>query len=95
MHTYILVVIFIFIIAVICIMNKQRRNDILIRHIADRLKKLRHERDLTQENVRFDLDLNIGRIETGHNSISLSTLSDLCDYYEITLKDFFEGIETK
>lgn len=89
------VVIFIFIIAVICIMNKQRRNDILIRHIAARLKELRHKRGLTQENVRFDLDLNIGRIETGHNSISISTLSDLCDYYTITLKDFFDEIETQ
>lgn len=95
MLTYILVVIFIFIIAVICIMNKQRRNDILIRHIAARIKELRHKRGLTQENVRFDLDLNIGRIETGHNSISISTLSDLCDYYTITLKDFFDEIETQ
>lgn len=42
------------------VLMKIRRNDILAKRVADRLKTLRHERNLTQENVRFDLEINIG-----------------------------------
>lgn len=73
---------------------KIRRNDILAKRVADRLKTLRHERNLTQENVRFDLEINIGRIEACQHIVSLPTLAYLCDYYKISLKDFFDGIET-
>lgn len=76
-------------------MKRQRRNSVLIEQVAKRLIELRQERGLTQENVRFDLDLNIGRIEIGQHSISLTTLADLCDYYNITLHDFFKDISTK
>ena len=62
-------------------MKRQRRNEILVKQVVDRLKTVRRERGLTQENVRFDTDLNIGRIESGRHSISLTTLADLCDYY--------------
>lgn len=82
-------------IVVICIMKEQRRNEILVKRIAERLKELRKERNLTQENVRFDLELNIGRIEAAQHSITFSTLGDLCDYYGVTLEEFFRGIHTK
>ena len=58
-------------------------------------ERLRKERNLTQENVRFDLELNIGRIEAAQHSITFSTLGDLCDYYGVTLEEFFRGIHTK
>ncbi|SUE33864.1 helix-turn-helix domain-containing protein [Rikenella microfusus] len=76
-------------------MKEQRRNEILVKRIAERLKELRKERNLTQENVRFDLELNIGRIEAAQHSITFSTLGDLCDYYGVTLEEFFRGIHTK
>lgn len=82
------------IIAVICIMKRQRRNDFLVEQVVERLKAVRRERGLTQENVRFDTDLNIGRIESGRHSISLTTLADLCDYYNIPLEEFFKQIVT-
>lgn len=81
-------------IAVICIMKRQRRNDFLVEQIVKRLKVVRRERGLTQENVRFDTDLNIGRIESGRHSISLTTLADLCDYYNVPLEEFFNKIVT-
>ena len=83
------------IIAEICIMKRQRRNEILVKQVVDRLKTVRRERGLTQENVRFDTDLNIGRIESGRHSISLTTLADLCDYYNVPLEDFFKKIVTR
>lgn len=71
-------------------MKRQRRNEILVKQVVDRLKTVRRERGLTQENVRFDTDLNIGRIESGRHSISLTTLADLCDYYNVPLEDFLQ-----
>ena len=70
-------------------MKTQRRNDELIRQIAERLKAVRRARNLTQDRVRHDTQLNIGRIETGRHSITITTLSDLCTYYGITLTQFF------
>lgn len=75
-------------------MKRQRRNEYLVRVVVERLKAIRRARGLTQENVRFDTDLNIGRIESGSHSITLTTLADLCDYYGITLEEFFHPIVT-
>ena len=79
----------------LCNMKRQRRNDILVEQVVERLKSIRRAQGLTQENVRFDTDLNIGRIESGRHSISLTTLADLCDYYGISLEDFFKEIVTR
>ena len=82
-------------IVVVCTIKEQRRNEILVKRITERLKALRKERNLPQENVRFDLELNIGRIKAAQHSITFSTLGDLCDYYGVTLEEFFRGIHTK
>ena len=79
----------------LCNMKRQRRNDILVEQVVERLKSIRRAQGLTQENVRFDTDLNIGRIESGRHSISLTTLADLCDYYGISLETFFKEIVTR
>ena len=75
-------------------MKRQRRNDWVGLKVVERLKAGGRERGLTQENVRFDTDRNIGRIESGRHSISLTTLADLCDYYGIPLEEFFKHIVT-
>ena len=41
------------------------------------------------------MKVNIGRIESGRHSISLTTLADLCDYYNVPLEDFFKKIVTR
>lgn len=75
-------------------MKRQRRNDILVEQVVERLKSIRRAQGLTQESVRFDTGLNIGRIESGRHSILLTTLADLCDYYHISLEDFFREVVT-
>lgn len=72
---------------------KYRRNDTLIRQITDKLRKIRIQRSLTQEEVSFHTNLNIGRIESGKHSISITTLEILCDFYEISLEEFFKGFD--
>lgn len=73
-------------------MKGQRRNEKLIQAIAERLRQIRLEKGLTQETVYFDTQIHLARIESGKFNVSVSTLWDLCDYYKITLDDFFKGI---
>lgn len=75
-------------------MNKHRLNEILHQRIVKRLVDIRKQKGFTQEDVRFDLEINISRVEAGQHSISMTTLADLCDYYGVTLEEFFKGIET-
>ena len=76
----------------LCFMKKQWRNDVLIEEIARRLKDLRIGRGLSQETVYFNTGIHIGKIETEKYNITVSTLSKLCDYYQITLEESFKGI---
>ena len=43
-------------------MGKKTKDIELAEKIAERLKDVRIKKGLTQENVRFDLNMNIGRI---------------------------------
>jgi len=69
------------------------RKQSLTEQISQKLINLRKERNLTQENVRFDLDINIGRIECGKHLISIETLDRLLKYYGVTFAEFFEDID--
>ncbi len=74
-------------------MKKQCRNDQLITRIGIRLKQIRIEKGFSQEKVYFDTEIHIGRIETSKYNITVSTLYKLCEYYNVSLEDFFKDIE--
>ena len=76
-------------------MRKQRRNDILLGMIAKKLKKLRSVKKLTQAEVYRQPKIHIGRIESGNSNITMSSLSELCKFYQISFEDFFKEIRTK
>lgn len=65
----------------------------MLQAIAAGLRDLRKERNLSQIDVYIDTDIHIGRIERGKTNISITTLSDICDYYRISLEEFFSGID--
>lgn len=71
-------------------MHRERYNEKFIREMVARLKYLRHERAINQTDVYIDTDINIARIEAEYRNITVSTLADLCEYYRISLKDFFD-----
>lgn len=73
-------------------MSQQIKNPKLLKAIGTRLRAIRKEKQLTQEEVYNDTDIHIARIETGTQNITVSTLSALCDYYAITLGGFFNGV---
>ena len=73
-------------------MGKQRKNTILVSKIANRIKQLREEKGISQDTFFIDTDIHIARIESGRSNITVSTLSAICDYFGITLSDFFKDI---
>jgi len=75
-------------------MNTQRRDVGLLLNIARRIKQLRMEKGISQETFFIETDIHIARIESGKANITVSTLSDICKYFGITLSDFFSTIDT-
>lgn len=53
---------------------------------------LRMERGLTARAVTHDVGLNIGRIENAGDDIRLGSILKLCEYFEISIQEFFEGL---
>ena len=80
------------IIQVLCYMRKQRRNDILLGMIAKKLVDLRENENLSQQKVYIHTGIDMDMVERGEYNITLSTLADLCDYYNISLEYFFKGM---
>lgn len=73
-----------------CCMGKVHiRNEALLLDIAEKIKQLRMERSLTQEDVYNDTGIHIARIETGKSNITISTLHALLGYFGVALKEFF------
>ena len=73
-------------------MGKQRKNTILVSKIANRIKQLREEKGISQDSFFIDTDIHIARIESGSSNVTVSTLSAICDYFGITLNEFFKDI---
>lgn len=62
------------------------------KRIGLRIKMLRMERGLTARAVTHDVGLNIGRIENAGDDIRLGSILKLCEYFEISIQEFFEGL---
>lgn len=71
----------------------QRKNDILLRKIASVVKTLRAKKGVTQQEVFIDINIHVGRIEVVDANPSITTISDLCEYFGIELSDFFKLVE--
>ena len=70
----------------------QIRNDKLLKLIALRIKKLRSGKKISQKDFYNDTNIHIARIETAKINLSISTLNAICEYFEITLKEFFDDL---
>ena len=74
-------------------MAKRRCNEELVKAVGKRLRELRLAKGLSQDVVYIDTDVHIARVEMGRYNVTISTLSDMCDYYGVSLKEFFEGMK--
>lgn len=75
--------------------KRKRTNTALTGSIAQKLKQIRQVKGLSQEFVYLETEVHVGRVESGKVNISVVTLSILCDYYDVTLEEFFRGIKTE
>lgn len=73
-------------------MSKHHKNERLIKAVGTKLRLIREEQKLTQENVAFQSDIYLTEIENGHTNITIGKLVELCDLYKISLKDFIKGL---
>ena len=73
-------------------MGKHYRNERLIKAVGTRLRILREERKMSQEQVVFQKNIYLTDIENGYSNISIGSLIELCDLYKISLNDFIKGL---
>ena len=69
---------------------KKDNKELLLLKLAKRVKELRKIKGVTQEDDLNDTGIQFSRIEQGKRDIQLSTLLKLCEYFEISLLDFFD-----
>lgn len=67
------------------VMDEKRE---LLLKLAQKLKELRQQKNVTQEQVLFDIGIHIARIEQGKRDISYTTLCRLADYFNVSLAEF-------
>ena len=71
---------------------KQRRDEELLSMVIQRIKDLREKHHYTQEYVNEYTKLDIPHLEAGRDFPSLTTIAILCNFYNITLVEFFTPI---
>ena len=75
------------------VMAQKRRNDKLLKKVAERIKELRAKHEVTQEVFYNDTGINIGRIERAKRDIGITTIELICDYFNISIQEFFKNIK--
>ncbi|WP_394758029.1 helix-turn-helix domain-containing protein, partial [Flavobacterium sp.] len=76
-------------------MPKQFLNIELLEKTVACVKEIRKSKNITLEAFYFDTGIHLARIEQGKQNITISTLSKICEYFEISLSDFFKLVENK
>ncbi len=66
--------------------------EILLKKIATRVKQLRAAKGLTQRDIIYSTDINIIRIENAEINVTIYTIERLCEYFEISLGEFFKDL---
>ena len=76
-------------------MPKQYQDAALLNVVILTIKEVRKSRGITLETFYFDTGIHLARIEQGKTNITVSTLSKICNYFEISLVEFFQIVESK
>lgn len=70
------------------VMNNERKKELLL-NLAKKVKSLRLMKGISQETAYNDTGIHFGRIEQGKRNISFTTLYEICNYFNISLTEFF------
>ena len=71
----------------------QYKDKELLEKIILTIKEVRKKHGVTLETFYFDTGIHLARIEQGKTNISVSTLSKICDYFNLELSQFFSEVE--
>lgn len=74
-------------------MTKQYVDKELLSDIANILKTLRARLNVNLEAFYFDTGIHLTRIEQSETNITVSTISQIYRYFNISLKDYFALVE--
>lgn len=69
---------------------KNDNTERLLLELAKKIKILRKRKGVTQEEALNDTGIQFSRIEQAKRDVQFSTIYKICNYFEITLKDFFD-----
>jgi transcriptional regulator with XRE-family HTH domain len=70
----------------------QLRDEILLKKVVTKIKKLREQRGISQEQFYNDTNINIARIESTKANVSITTLNAICKYFSLTVSEFLKGM---
>ncbi|MDY6904054.1 MAG: helix-turn-helix transcriptional regulator [Thermodesulfobacteriota bacterium] len=73
-------------------------NELLKKQLGIRLKELRLDRDLKQEDIEKKYGFNYryyGRLERGTINPSLETLNKLCEIFDVSLSELFKFLNSE
>ncbi|AZJ34617.1 XRE family transcriptional regulator [Tenacibaculum singaporense] len=69
------------------------KNEVTLKKVALCVKTLREEYHITSSEFYIDTGIHLARIEQGKTNVTITTLQKICDYFNITLSDFFMMLE--
>lgn len=69
--------------------KKQRRDKELLGKVVMRVKELRALHGHSQVDLNAGTEIDIANLETGGSFPNLTTISIICEFYDITLDEFF------
>ena len=75
-------------------MSLQYQDKELFNKIILTIKQVRKKHGVTLETFYFDTGIHLARIGQGKTNISVSTLSKICNYFNLSLADFFKLFES-
>ncbi len=74
------------------------RDEKVIKFLAKKIKELRRENEMTQEELANEAEIGIAqlkRIESGNINTSISTAYRISNALNVKIKDLFEDFEKK
>ena len=77
-------------------LNKEAQRERMaevMKSVGEHAREIRESKGLSRNKVLFDTDVDCTKLEEGVGYSRIKDLKILCEYYGITLAEFFEGVE--
>jgi len=71
----------------------QLRDELLLERISEKIKSLRKAKGVTLEEFFNATNVHLSRLEHSKANITVSTLKHICQYFDISLHEFFRDVD--